>query len=55
MYVTLLVESTHILTFGSKWFEMKPKIARTYGKLREQVSEKRAVELTLTRWQPTKP
>lgn len=36
-------------------FKFRVKVVRYYGKLREQVSEQRAIELTLARWQPTQP
>jgi transposase InsO family protein len=36
-------------------FKFRVKVVRFYHKLREQVPEKRAVELTLARWQPTQP
>jgi len=36
-------------------FKFRVKVVRYYRKLRKQVSEKRAVELTLARWQPTEP
>lgn len=34
-------------------FKFRVKVVRTYQKLREQMPEKRAIELTLARWQPT--
>jgi len=34
-------------------FKFRVKVVRYYRKLRNQVSEKRALELTLARWQPT--
>jgi transposase InsO family protein len=36
-------------------YRFRVKVVRTYRKLREQVSEKRAIELTLARWKPTQP
>jgi transposase InsO family protein len=36
-------------------FKFRVKVVRYYRKLRKQVSEKRAIELTLARWQPTEP
>jgi len=36
-------------------FKFRVRVARYYGNLREQVPEKRAIELTLARWQPTEP
>lgn len=36
-------------------FKFRVKVVRYYRKLREQVSEKRAIELTLARWGPRKP
>ncbi len=36
-------------------YKFRVKVVRHYQKLRQQVPEKRAVELTLARWQPTKP
>lgn len=34
-------------------FKFRVKVVRYYRKLREQVSEKRSIELTLARWSPT--
>jgi hypothetical protein len=36
-------------------YQFRVKVVRHYRALREQVSERRAVELTLARWQPTRP
>jgi transposase InsO family protein len=36
-------------------FKFRVKVVRYYRQLRDQVPEKKAVELTLARWQPTKP
>jgi len=36
-------------------YKFRVKVVRLYRKLREQVSEKRAIELTLARYQPTGP
>lgn len=36
-------------------FKFRVKVVRYYRKLRQQVSEKRAIELSLARWQPTEP
>ena len=36
-------------------FKFRVKVVRYYRQLREQVAEKKAVELTLARWQPTQP
>lgn len=36
-------------------YKFRVKVVRTYRRLRQQVTEKRAVELTLARWQPTQP
>lgn len=36
-------------------YKFRVKVVRHYRALREQVSERRAVELTLARWQPTQP
>ena len=36
-------------------FKFRVRVVRMYSQLRQQVAEKRAVELTLARWQPTKP
>lgn len=36
-------------------FRFRVKVVRTYRQLRKQVSEKRAVEMTLARWRPTQP
>jgi len=35
-------------------YKFRVKVVRCYRRLREQVSEKRAVELTLARWKPTR-
>jgi transposase InsO family protein len=34
-------------------YKFRVKVVRCYSKLRQQVPEKRAIELTLARWQPT--
>lgn len=36
-------------------YKFRVKVVRYYWQLRKQVSEKRAIELTLARWQPTEP
>jgi len=36
-------------------FKFRGKVVRYYRQLRTQVSEKRAIELTLARWRPTQP
>lgn len=36
-------------------FKFRVRVVRYYRQLRTQVSEKRAIELTLARWQPTQP
>ena len=36
-------------------FKFRVKVVRFYRQVRPQVSEKRAIELTLARWQPTQP
>ena len=36
-------------------FKFRVKVVRTYRQLRQQVSDKRAIALTLTRWRPTQP
>jgi transposase InsO family protein len=36
-------------------YKFRVKVVRHYRALRKQVSERRAVELTLARWQPTQP
>ena len=36
-------------------YKFRVKVVRLYRRLREQVSEKRAIELTLARYQPTGP
>lgn len=36
-------------------YKFRVKVVRTYRQWRQQVSEKRAVELTLARWQPIQP
>lgn len=36
-------------------YKFRVKVVRYYQQLRQQVSEKRAVELTVARWQPTQP
>jgi len=36
-------------------YKFRVKVVRLYRKLREQVPEKRAIELTLARYQPTRP
>lgn len=36
-------------------YKFRVKVVRYYRAMREQVSEQRAIELTLARWQPTRP
>jgi transposase InsO family protein len=36
-------------------FKFRVKVVRTYRQLRQQVSDKRAIALTLARWRPTQP
>jgi transposase InsO family protein len=36
-------------------YKFRVKVVRHYRALRDQVSERRAIELTLARWQPTQP
>lgn len=40
---------------NQRQFRFRVKVVRFYQQLRTQVSEKRAIELTLARWQPTQP